>query len=40
VPERPALWAGKGMYLPRKVVEAAIVGALARATMMLTSRDR
>jgi halimadienyl-diphosphate synthase len=40
VPERPALWAGKGMYLPRKVVEAAIVGALARATTVLAGTAR
>ncbi len=29
--ERPSLWVGKGLYTPRKVVEAAIIGAIGRA---------
>lgn len=37
--DRPALWVGKGMYMPRKVVDAAIVGALARA-LVANGRDR
>jgi halimadienyl-diphosphate synthase len=32
-PDRPELWVGKALYTPRKVVEAAIVGALAKASM-------
>jgi hypothetical protein len=31
-PDRPELWVGKGLYTPRKVVDAAIVGALAKAS--------
>ena len=31
---RPELWVGKGLYTPRNVVEAAIIGTLARASLL------